>query len=262
MLDPPAVSGTYRTNDGVGLHYEQAGEGRPLIMIPGATASIEWFKRNFGPLSRELHVVALDMRGFGRSEPSPWGQSCARYAMDVFGLLQHLNLRDVTLLGWSCGARTIYTYLMLLGNERLRAAVLVDDTVHHSVHDPPLADVVRRPGESEEAHQRRTFRLMVSPTDPQALPESELEWMLAAVGEFPESLHAAGRAQDLRPLCPTIDLPVLLVSGRHSGALPGCRYAAEQIPGARLEVFEESQHVPFYTEADRFNRLVADFVRQ
>ena len=48
----------------------------------------------------------------------------------------------------------------------------------------------------------------------------------------------------------------------HSGALPGCRYAAEQIPGARLEVFEERQHVPFYTEADRFNRLVADFVRQ
>ena len=140
--------------------------------------------------------------------------------------------------------------------------MLVDAPVPPSVHDPPLADVVRRPGESEEAHQRRAFRLMVSPTDPQALPESELEWMLAAVGEFPESLHADGRAQDFRPLCPTIDLPVLLVSGRHSGALPGCRYAAEQIPGARLEVFEESQHVPFYTEADRFNRLVADFVRQ
>ena len=175
MLAPPAVRGTYRTNDGVGLHFEQAGEGRPLIMIPGATASIEWFKRNFGPLSRELHVVALDMRGFGRSEPSPWGQSCARYAMDVCGLLQHLNLRDVTLLGWSCGARTIYTYLMLLGNERLRAAVLVDDTVHHSVHDPPLADVVRRPGESEEAHQRRTFRLMAATAAPcpdAAMPQS------------------------------------------------------------------------------------------
>ena len=49
--------------------------------------------------------------------------------------------------------------------------------------------------------------------------------------------------------------------GRHSGALPGCRYAGAHIPGARLEIFEASHHAPFYTEADKFNRLVADFVR-
>jgi len=42
--------------------------------------------------------------------------------------------------------------------------------------------------------------------------------------------------------------------------LPGCIYAAEHIPEARLEVFEESGHCPFYTEADKFNRMVAEFV--
>ena len=252
----------YHTNDNVGLYYEEAGGGRPVVMIQGAAADITWFRRNFGPLSRELRALAVDMRGFGRSELSPWGQNCVRYAMDVYGLLEHLDLRDATLLGWSCGPRTIYTYLMLLGNQRLRSAVLVDDTVHHTLHDPPPPDGARQPGESEASHQRRTFRRMASPTDPDALPESELQWMLAVLGESPESLSADAKAQDFRPLCPTIDMPTLLVSGRHSGALQGCQYAAEHIPGARLEVFEESQHVPFYTEAEKFNRVVIDFVNR
>ena len=251
--------GLVRTNDNVGLYYEEAGSGPDLVLIPGAASSIAWWRRNFAALARQFHVVAVDMRGTGRSEPSPWGQTCARYAMDLHGLIDGLGLRQVTLVGWSCGARTIYTYLMLLGNHRLQGAVLVDDTVHHTVHDPPTAASQQQPGEGDASYQERTLRNMVSPEDPAAVPATQLQWMVEAIGEFPEALRADGKAQDFRPLCPTIDLPLLLVSGRHSGALPGCRYAAEHIPGARLEIFAHSQHAPFYTEADKFNRLVADF---
>ena len=53
---------------------------------------------------------------------------------------------------------------------------------------------------------------------------------------------------------------MLVAAGRHSAAFPGCRYAADHIPGARLEIFEQSDHAPFYSEAERFNRVVADFV--
>ena len=55
---------------------------------------------------------------------------------------------------------------------------------------------------------------------------------------------------------------MLVTTGRHSGALPGCRYAADHIPGARLEIFDESDHAPFYSEARKFNRVVADFVNR
>jgi non-heme chloroperoxidase len=262
MTDLGERSGTFRTNDGVDLYYEEAGTGRAVILIPGAACTMVWWKRNFAPLAEQLHVVAVDMRGFGRSGPSSWGQTCARYATDIRGLIEHLDLSAVTLVGWSCGARTIYTYLMLLGNQQLRGAVLVDDTVHHTVHDPPKAGDEQQPGESDLAYKQRWLRQMVSPVDPAAVPDAELDWMLAAIGAGPEMLGADGQAQDFRPLCPQIDLPVLLASGRHSGALPGCRYAAEHIPGARLEIFEESQHALFYTEAEKFNRLVVDFVNR
>ena len=58
------------TNDNVGLYYEEAGTGHDVVLIPGATASIVWWQRNFGPLSKDFHMVAVDMRGWGRSEPS------------------------------------------------------------------------------------------------------------------------------------------------------------------------------------------------
>ena len=84
--------------------------------------------------------------------------------------------------------------------------------------------------------------------------------MTAAITTPPATLTADASAQDWRPLCPVIDVPVVVASGRHSGALPGCRYAAEYIRGARLEIFEQSGHGLFYTEAKKFNRLVTDFV--
>ena len=78
----------------------------------------------------------------------------------------------------------------------------------------------------------------------------------ADAGNASRRLSGAG----LAPLCPVINVPVLITAGRHSGALPGCLYAAEHIPGAKLVVFEQSGHCPFYTEASRFNQSVADFV--
>ncbi len=253
-------TGFIRTNDKVRLYYEEAGSGKDIVLIPGAGASIAWWQRNFSALATHYHVVAVDMRATGRSDKCDWGHNCARYAMDVYELIHALGMHAVTLVGWSCGARTSYSYLMLFGNHRLRGVVVVDDTVHHTVHDPTPEEFKQRQGESEEDHTRRTVRLMVAPENPDAVSEEEVDWMTAALSPTHEALGADGRAQDWRPLCPVIDLPVLIASGAHSGALPGCRYAAEHIPGARLEIFEHSGHGLFYTEAEKFNQVVAAFV--
>ena len=253
-------TGYVRTNDNVRIYYEQAGSGRNVVLIPGAGCSIAWWRRNFDVLAGRFHVVAVDMRGSGRSQKCDWGHNCARYAMDVHQLIHTLGMHDVTLVGWSCGARTSYSYLMLFGNHRLHSVVIVDDTVHHSLHAPTPDEAGQRPGESDEQFTRRSMRLMVSPTAPDTLTEAEVDWMVAACVEPPATLGADGRAQDWRPLCPVIKVPVLVASGRHSGALPGCQYAAAHIPGARLEIFEHSGHCLFYSEADTFNRLVTDFV--
>ena len=254
-------SGYVTANDGVRLHYDEAGAGKAVVLIHGGGLSNVWWRRNLPPLSRRFHVIAPDTRGCGRSQRTPWGHRTARYAADVREIIHALGLRDVTLAGWSIGARTCYSYLELFGAHRLRGVVLVDETVHLSVHEPP-AGSERRPEESDRDHRRRMMRAMLGPVyGPQAAGEEIDRLVDSASGYEPaQTLGADYRAQDWRPLCPAIRVPVLVAAGRHSGALPGCRYAARHIPGARLEVFRDSDHAPFYSEADKFNRVVAEFV--
>ncbi len=255
-------SGHVRANDGVRLYYDESGVGRHVILIHGGGLSNVWWRRNFPVLAQRFHVIAPDTRGCGRSDKPDWGHRTARYAKDVRDIIETLGLHDVTLVGWSIGARTTYSYLELFGSDRLRGAVIVDETVHITLHDPPSPGKPQQCGESDDDFDRRWLADMFNLENFDRLTDDEKAWMIASRSITPgsQTLSQDYLAQDWRPLCPTIDLPVLIATGRHAGAYIGCVYAAEHIPGAKLEVFENSGHVMFYEEADKFNRVVADFV--
>lgn len=264
-------TGFVSANDGVRLYYEDTGSGKPILLIHGGGLSLGWWRRQVPVLGRRFRVVAADTRGNGRSDKTPWGHRMARYAMDVREIIESLDLHGVTLVGWSIGARTVLSYIELFRDYRLKGAVLVDEVPSIEVHDPPddppdhEADPPEPeagpPPADETERRRRQFRSMFVSYD---VTDEELDKLLE---ESRDNTPAQGvtlgpdyRAQDWRPLLPSIDLPVLITTGGKSGAFPGCKYMFEHIPGARMEVFERSGHVLFYEEPDRFNAVVADFV--
>ena len=217
------TSGYVIANDGVRLHYDEAGAGKAVVLIHGGGLSNVWWERNLPALGRRFHVIAPDTRGCGRSQRTPWGHRTARYAADVREIIHALGLHDVTLVGWSIGARTCYSYLELFGAHRLRGVVLVDETVHITVHEPPPPGSEQQPGESDRDHRRRTMRTMLGPVYGPRATEEEIDRLTdSASGYAPagETLGADYKAQDWRPLCPAITVPVLVTTGRHSGALP------------------------------------------
>src|SRR5262249_56937448 len=65
--EPTFKEGWFTTNDGVKLHYLEAGSGKPLVMIPGWSQSAMEFKYQLTGLSAKYHSYALDMRGAGES---------------------------------------------------------------------------------------------------------------------------------------------------------------------------------------------------
>ena len=67
--------------------------------------------------------------------------------------------------------------------------------------------------------------------------------------------------RDYRPFLPEISSPTLVAFGKDPKLTPpeAGEYISSQIPGARFELFEQSSHVPFLEEADRFNRVVGEF---
>ena len=58
----------FTTNDGAMLHYLQAGEGKSIIMLPGAGFSAELFRYQLEEFSKEYKVISVDKRGHGKSE--------------------------------------------------------------------------------------------------------------------------------------------------------------------------------------------------
>ena len=251
-------------SDGVRLHYDEAGAGKAVMLIHGGGLSNVWWDRNLPDLSSRFHVIAPDTRGCGRSQRTPWGHRTARYAADVREIIHALGLHDVTLVGWSIGARTCFSYLELFAGHRLRGVVLVDETVHVSVHAARPQGSEQQPGQSDRDHRRRSDaeRCWARSTAHRPPTKRSTALPIPPPSYTPsgETLGPDYHAQDWRPLCPAVRVPVLVAAGRHSGALPGCRYAADHIPSARLKIFEDSDHAPFYSEAEKFNRVVTDFV--
>src|SRR3979409_593776 len=63
----------FRTNDGVRLHYLEAGAGKPLVLIHGLSQTAEQFKFQIEGLADRYRVIALDLRGHGESEKPNFG---------------------------------------------------------------------------------------------------------------------------------------------------------------------------------------------
>jgi 3-oxoadipate enol-lactonase len=92
----------YADLPGVRLHYEEAGEGPPLVLLHGIGASRRDWEFNVPEFARGYRVISPDLRGFGLSEKSG-NYSVATFARDVWELLQHLGVESFDLIGHSMG---------------------------------------------------------------------------------------------------------------------------------------------------------------
>ena len=124
--EPTFKEGWFTTNDGVKLHYLEAGSGNPLVMIPGWSQSAMEFKYQLTGLSDKYHVYALDMRGHGESAKPNHGYRIQRLSADVHDFLVANNLSGVTLAGHSMGCSVIWGYWEQYGSDRLSKLILVD----------------------------------------------------------------------------------------------------------------------------------------
>jgi pimeloyl-ACP methyl ester carboxylesterase len=87
------------------LHYEDHGTGRPVVLIHGCPLSGRSWENQVPALVGDgYRVVTYDRRGFGMST-QPWdGYEYDTLAADLDAHLVHLDLREVTLVGFSMGA--------------------------------------------------------------------------------------------------------------------------------------------------------------
>jgi pimeloyl-ACP methyl ester carboxylesterase len=103
---------TFDGPDGTPLAYHQAGEGDPLICVPGGPMQASAYLGDLGGLSAHRSLVLLDLRGTGESAvpADPASYRCDRLVDDVEALRAHLGRDRIDLLGHSAGGALAVLY--------------------------------------------------------------------------------------------------------------------------------------------------------
>lgn len=117
---------TFNTKDGTEIYYKDWGTGKPVLLSHGWPLDADMWEYQMEYLSsRGYRTIAFDRRGFGRS-CQPWtGYDYDTFADDIAELIEHLDLRDVTLVGFSMGGGDVTRYIAKYGSERVAKLALL-----------------------------------------------------------------------------------------------------------------------------------------
>ncbi|WP_025131296.1 alpha/beta fold hydrolase [Pseudomonas sp. PH1b] len=117
---------TFITRDGTELYYKDWGRGQPVVFSHGWPLSADsWEAQMLFLADHGYRVIAHDRRGHGRSS-QPWdGNDMDTYADDLAQLIEHLDLQQAVLLGFSTGGGEVARYIGRHGTARLAKAGLI-----------------------------------------------------------------------------------------------------------------------------------------
>ena len=95
----------------VRLHVTDAGEGRPIVLIPGWPLSDEMYEYQYRDLiNNNFRVIGITLRGFGKSDKPYGAYDYDVHASDIKKILIKLNIKDAVLGGFSMGGSIAIRY--------------------------------------------------------------------------------------------------------------------------------------------------------
>lgn len=225
-------------SDIVDISYDVAGEGPPVLLIHGfaSNARVNWWDTGWVKVLTDAgyQVIAFDNRGHGASGklydvsayPAP------EMAEDARRLIDHLNIPNVLVMGYSMGAR-IAAFLTINHPERVRAAVfagLAENMIKGFGGSEPIAKALEASSaDMITDSQARVFRLFAEQT------KSDLRALAACMRSERARLTLADLAR--------IHVPVLVVAGEADDVAGRVQPLVDAIPGAQGVVLPRRNHM-------------------
>ncbi len=265
------ASGSYVEVAGLKTFYLERGSGHPVVLIhgaaPGASSQVSW-KPNLEPLAAAgFRILAFDQPGFGHSD-LPTDYSMEHRVAHARGFLDALGLDRFHLVGNSVGA--YIAARLALEDARVGRLVLVSSSVlapRGSAEADALATQhsreLREFSPSLEAVRAMTQKTLFKGelvTDELVRERYEM-----SIGPRFEAQQRRREAPPPRPILdelPNLRARTLIFWGAddRGAAVERALLLFELIPNAELHVFARCGHWVQWDQADRFNRLVADFL--
>jgi pimeloyl-ACP methyl ester carboxylesterase len=268
------------STDGGTLHLIERGVGRPLLLIHGITLQAGVWAPQLQLLADRYRVIAMDVRGHGRSVAGSQGFGRKIAARDVATVIEHFDLRGAIIVGHSMGGMILMEFAGDFPEvlaERVAGLVFMDTSAYQILPKPalPIAKALGRRvndrfGRGKRVPQRRWG-------------EDDLSWVLARVAfgrnpsaaavnqvrqyleEVPQSTSLPSGIDlidhDAREALKATKTPSLVLVGSMDLLTPvwAARRIASFLPYARFEVLEGAGHQLMQERPYEFADLLDEF---
>jgi pimeloyl-ACP methyl ester carboxylesterase len=276
---------SFVTSDGVKLAYWEAGEGPPLIFVPGWSGNGAQYINLLALLSSSHHVYVLDLRNQGLSQHVEFGGRIARFSMDLKEFGDHIGVDSADYVGHSMGAAVLWSYIDLFGTKGIRKIAFVDEPLSIYAHDDWSEKERANAGGTTTSPERMVAAFtagvatnqLVTDLKPFARAQvmdslyfvNSERFANTFVKNDPKALarvlfnHTVNDWRDV--VARKIDVPTAIFSGEESNNLPSQRWAQSVIRGASLFAYtaaEQGDHFLMFKNPVRFVRDFREFLAQ
>ncbi|TFD67779.1 alpha/beta fold hydrolase [Cryobacterium ruanii] len=265
------------------LHYEDVGAGKPVVLVHGWPLSgRSWEGQVPALVDAGYRVITYDRRGFGQSS-QPWnGYDYDTFAADLKAVLDTLDLREVTLIGFSMGGGEVARYVGTYGTDRIAKLVFasavtpylwksddnpdggVDEGLAQWFHDGLTAD---RPAFLHEFVQmfftagKPSLINKPKVSDEQIAYNLDIALLASPKGTLDST--AAFATTDFRDDLTRVTVPTLVIHGDSDTIVPfevSGKRTHEAITESELVLIEDAPHGLTVTHKAEWNRHVLAFL--
>ena len=269
----------FETKDGTSIFYKDWGTGPVVTFSHGWPLSADAWDAQMLFLGQQgYRVIAHDRRGHGRSGQTWDGNNMDQYADDLAELIEHLDLKEITMVGHAIGGGEVARYIDRHGNKRVSKAVLISAVpplrlktdknpvgIRLSVFDNIRAGVA---GDRSQFYRNLSFPFYGYNKPDAKVSEGVREafWRLgmqsSIIGSYDciKAFSETDQTEDLKK----IEVPLLVIQGDADQIVPidaSGRLTVKIVKNAKLEVIPGAPHGLCTTHADVVNQHLLAFLK-
>jgi len=255
----------YFEHEGCSLHYQEYGQGEPLVLLHGLGSSSQDWELQVPELSRQYRVILMDIRGHGRSDKPRDGYQIATFSADLLALLEHLQTGPVHFVGLSMGGM-IGFQLAVDHPQLLKSLTIVNSAPEVKIKN--FSDVrqfakrwlLARLFSMQAIGKALGKNLFPNPEQADLRHKIAKRWAQnekrAYLASFSAIVGWGVQEQLSRIQCPTL----IITADRDYTPVALKQAYTRLIPDARLVVIDDSRHATPLDQPDAFNRTLLDFL--
>ena len=247
--------------------YQTYGEGYPLVMATGLTATMDiWDPTFIEKLSSSYKVIVFDYRGMGETTSGSKEITIEQLTDDTVGFMDALGIDQAHLLGWSMGGDVVLGLACRYPDKVNKMVIYAGDcggsqkvlTPRVREDFKKLADPSTPPGE--------LLAILFPPEWMEANPDFLTRFPIPKETSSPENIQLQIDAYKgwagVYDRLPQIEKPTLIATGTEDVSTPpeNALILANQIPGSWLVRFEGAGHGLMYQYPEKFARIIIEFL--